>query len=82
MYHDAKPVHQHLFLVHPKTVAEIKVEVEKILQIGFIYLIPLTDWVLNVIPNMNKHGMIWVCVDYQDMNHTFPKDNYLTSFIS
>ena len=48
---------------------------------GFIYPIPLTEWVSNPVPVDKKQGTIRVCVDYHDFNATYPKDNYLTSFI-
>ena len=56
-------------------------EVEKLLKSGFIYAIPLTEWVSNIVPVTKKHGTIRICVDYRDLNHACPKDNYLTPFI-
>jgi len=67
--------------VHPKKVAAIKAEVEKLLHSGFIYMVPLTDWVSNIVPVMKKQGTIRVCVDYRDVNQACPKDNYPTPFI-
>ena len=81
MYPDVKPVHQRLHHVHPKKAATIKAEVEKILRAGFIYPIPLTELVSNIVPVMKKQGTIRVCVDYQDVNQACPKDNYPTPFI-
>jgi hypothetical protein len=80
-YPDAKPVRQKLRPVHPKKVAAIKAEVEKLLKSGFIYLIPLTEWVSNLVPVAKKQGTIRVCVDYQELNKSCPKDNYPTPFI-
>jgi hypothetical protein len=76
-YPDAKPVRQKLHPVHPKKFAAIKVEVEKLLKSGFIYPVPLTQWVSNLVPVAKKQGTIRVCVDYQDLNKACPKDNYL-----
>lgn len=42
-------VQKHLRLVHPKKVVAIKVEVEKIMLASFIYPIPLTDWISNIV---------------------------------
>jgi hypothetical protein len=36
-YPDAKPIHKYLRLVHPCKAAAIKLEVEKLLKVGFIY---------------------------------------------
>jgi len=67
--------------VHAKKADAIKAEVEKFLHSSFIYLVPLTDWVSNVVPVMKKQGMIRVCVNYRDVNQACPKDNYPTPFI-
>ena len=52
-YPMAKPVMQKLRQVHPRKVAAIKAEIEKLLKAGFIYPVPLMEWVLNVVP-VNK----------------------------
>jgi hypothetical protein len=59
----------------------IKVEVEKLLKYSFIYPIPLTKWVSNIIMVAKKQGKIHVCVDYRDINKACPKDNYPMLFI-
>eukprot|EP00253_Pinus_taeda_P019382 PITA_19382 len=81
MYPDVKPVQQQLRQVHSKKAATIKAEVEKLLHAGFIYPVPLTDWVSNIVPVMKKKGRIRVCIDYRDVNQACPKDNYPTPFI-
>jgi hypothetical protein len=80
-YPDAKLVRQKLRPVHPKKIAAIKVEVEKLLKSGFIYPVPLTECVSNLVPVAKKQGTIRVCVDYRDLNKACPKDNYPTLFI-
>lgn len=80
-YLHAKSVRQWLRLVHPRKAAAIKGEVEKLLKAGFIYPIPLIDWVSNIVPGTKKQGMIHVSMDYRDLNHACPKDNYPTPFI-
>jgi hypothetical protein len=80
-YPDAKPVWQRLHPVHPRKVAAIKLEVEKLLKAGFIYPVALTDWVSNLVPINKKQGTIRVCVDYRDINKACPKDNFPTPFV-
>jgi hypothetical protein len=80
-YPDAKPIRQRLLPVHPCKAAAIKLEVEKLLKVGFIYPVALTDWVSNLVPVNKKQGTIHVCVDYRDINKACPKDNYPTPFI-
>jgi hypothetical protein len=78
---DAKPVRQKLRPVHPKKFAAIKAEVEKLLRSSFIYPVPLTEWVSNLVSVAKKQGTIHVCVDYRDLNKACPKENYPTPFI-
>jgi hypothetical protein len=48
-YPGVKPVRQKLRPVHPKKTTAIKAEVEKLLKSGFIYPVPLTEWVSNIV---------------------------------
>ena len=81
MYPNVKPVRQQLCPVHPKKAVAIKEEVENILCVGFIFPVPLTEWVSNIIPVMKKQGTIRACVNYWDVNISCLKDNYPTPFI-
>jgi hypothetical protein len=80
-YPDAKPIWQRLRVVNPRKDPAIKVEVEKLLNVGFIYLVSLTEWVSNLILINKKQGTICVCMDFQDLNKACPKDNFMTPFI-
>jgi len=53
-YLDAKLVRQCLCAVHLKKDATIKAKVEKLLHVGFMYPIPLINWVSNIFPVMKK----------------------------
>jgi hypothetical protein len=80
-YPDSKPVRQHPRAVNPQKAPAIKAEVEKLLNVGFIYPVPLTEWVSNPIPINKKQGTIYVCMDFHDLNKDYPKDNFSTPFI-
>jgi hypothetical protein len=80
-YPDAKPVRQKLRPVNPKKTTTIKIEVEKLLNAGFIYPIHLTQWVSNPVSVNKKQGTIRVCTDFRDLNKACPKDNFPTKFI-
>jgi hypothetical protein len=67
--------------VNPRKFPAIKVEVEKLLNAGFIYLVPLTEWVSNPVPVDKKKGTICVCMYFRDLNKAFPKDNFPMPFI-
>ena len=57
-YPDAKPIRQKLHPIHPRKFATIKAEIEKLLKACFIYPIPLTDWISNVVPVTKKQRTI------------------------
>jgi hypothetical protein len=80
-YPNDKPVRQHLRVVNPRKTPAIKVEVEKLLNVGFIYPVPLTEWVSNPIPIDKKQGTLCACMDFRDLNKACPKDNFPTPFI-
>lgn len=60
-YPDAKNIFQKLCPMHPWKIVTIKVEVEKLLKVGFVYPISLEEWVSNISPIMKKHGTIHIC---------------------
>ena len=78
---NAKPVHQRLRVVNPRKAPAIKADIEKLLKGGFIYPIPLIEWVLNPIIVHKKQGVIRICTNFHDLNHACPKDNFPTQFI-
>ena len=53
-YVGAKSVRKKLHQIHPKKAVAIKAEVEKLLRAGFIYPVPLTEWVSNIVPVTKK----------------------------
>jgi hypothetical protein len=80
-YADVKPVRQRLRAVNPRKAPTNKVEVEKLLNVDFIYPFPLTEWVSNLVPMNKKKGTIRVCMEFHDLTKSFPKDNFPTPFI-
>jgi hypothetical protein len=43
--------------------------------------VALTDWVSNLVLVNKKQGTIQICIDYRDINKSFPKENYPTPFV-
>ena len=80
-YPIAKPVRKKLRQVHPQKFVAIKEEIEKLMKAGFIYPMPLTKWVLNVVPVDKKKGTIRVYIDFRDLNKACPKENFPTPHI-
>jgi len=80
-YPNAKHVQKKLRPVNLRKATTIKAEVEKLLNAGFIYPIPLTEWVSNLVPFDKKQGNLRLCMDFRDMIKECPKDNFPTPFI-
>ena len=67
--------------MNPRKAPAIKAEIEKLLKVGFIYPVPLIEWVSNPVPIDKKQRTIWMCTDFRDLNKACPKDKFPTSFI-
>ena len=80
-YPNAKPIRQCLHAVNPRKAPSIKAEIEKLLKAGFIYLVPLIEWVSNPILMDKKQGAIHICTNFHDLNRAYPKYNFRTPFI-
>ena len=80
-YPTTKPTRKKLRKVHPWKSATIKAETEKLLKDGFIYPIPLMEWVSNVVLVNKKQGTIRVCIYFRYLNKACPKDNFPTPHI-
>ena len=80
-YPTIKPVRQKLRQVHPWKSAAIQAKIKKLLKAGFIYPVPLTEWVSNIVPVNKKKGTIRVCIDFRYLNKACPKDNFPTPHI-
>jgi hypothetical protein len=78
---DITPVHQKQQQLHPSKAAAIKAEIDKLRAVGFIYPIAYTSWVSNLVPVNKKQGTIHVCMEFRDLNHACPKDNFPMPFI-
>ena len=77
-YPGAKQVLQKLGKLHPWKATTIKEEIEKLLKDGFIYHVPLTKWVSNIVPFNKNEGTIRFYIDFWDLNRACPKDNFPT----
>ncbi|CAL8136643.1 unnamed protein product [Prunus armeniaca] len=71
-----KPVVQPRRNFHPEIEKQIKVEIEKLLAIGFIKPIKHPTWLANIVPVKKKIGVIRICTDYRDLNRACPEDEF------
>ena len=58
---DAKPVQQRPYDMNPKYEMIVKEEIDKLLDVGFIYEIKHTEWVSPIVSITKKNGKIRVC---------------------
>jgi hypothetical protein len=59
-----------------EVLVEVKKEVEKMLEAGFIRPCRYAEWISSVVPVQKKDGRWRVCVDFRDLNRATPKDEY------
>eukprot|EP00253_Pinus_taeda_P034425 PITA_34425 len=69
-YEKSKLIRQKLWPVNHRKRETIKAEVEKLLKVGFIYPIPLMDWVSNPAPIDKKQGTIRISIRLEDQHKT------------
>jgi hypothetical protein len=55
---------------------EVKKEIEKMLEAGFIRPCRYAKWISSIVPVQKKDGRWWVCVDFRDLNRATLKDEY------
>ena len=72
-----RPIRKKLFQVHPRKYATIKAEVEKTLKDSFFYIVHLTEWVSNIVPERKKQGTIRVFINFWDLKKDCPKTIFL-----
>jgi hypothetical protein len=59
-----------------EVLVEVKKEVEKMLEAGFIRPCRYAEWISSVVLVQKKDGRWRVCVDFRDLNKATPKDEY------
>jgi len=59
----------------------VKEELQKILNVNFIYLISDSRWVSPLVIVPKKNGKWRVCIDYKELNKATLKDHFLLPFI-
>jgi len=74
--HGARPVKQTQRRFRPELISQIEVEVNKLIQAGFIREVKYPTWISNIVPVKKKNGQMRVCVDFRDLNNAYPKDDF------
>jgi len=71
-----RPFQQPARQMKAEVLEEVKKEVQKMLDAGFIRPCRYAEWISCVVPVQKKHGRWRVCVDFRNLNRTTPKDEY------
>lgn len=62
--------------MHPQVALLVKVELEKLLDVGFIRPIDYPEWISNLVPVSKPDCSIRICTDFRDINKACPKDDF------
>jgi hypothetical protein len=72
-----QPFQQRARQMKAEVLEEVKKEVEKMIEAGFIRTCRYAEWISSIVPIQKKDGRWRVCVDFRDLKRATPKDEYL-----
>jgi hypothetical protein len=59
-----------------EVLADVKKEVERLLDANFIQPCRYAEWISNIVPVYKNNGKMRVCIDFRDLNRATPMDGY------
>ncbi|TYK16284.1 uncharacterized protein E5676_scaffold21G00550 [Cucumis melo var. makuwa] len=71
-----RPIKQAQRRFRPELISQIEVEVNKLIEVGFIHEVKYLKWIANIVPVRKKNGQLRVCVKFRDLNNACPKDDF------
>ena len=77
-----KPVRQKERRMNPQLQLVVKAELERLVQVGFVKPVEITDWVLPMVIVKKKNRKLRVCIDYRMLNSSTQKDHFPLPFIT
>eukprot|EP00253_Pinus_taeda_P022646 PITA_22646 len=78
---DARPIRQPQRRLNPHLKDGVKAELQKLLDVNFIYPISDSKWVSPLVVVQNNNGKWRICVDYRELNKATQKDHFPLPFI-
>jgi hypothetical protein len=78
---NARPVRQPQRRMNPNLKEIVKEELQKLLNVNFIYPISDSQWVSPLVIVPKKNGKWRVCIDYRELNKATLKDHFPLPFI-
>ena len=77
----ARSIRQKERKMNPRLQLLVKVELERLLNAGFIKPVEITDWVSPMVLVKKKNGKLRMCVNYRKLNACTQKYNFSLPFI-
>jgi hypothetical protein len=72
-----KPYKQpHRMIYKDEVLADVKKEVERLIEANFIRPCIYAEWISNIVPIYKKNEKMRVCIDFRDLNRATPMDGY------
>ena len=71
-----RPFQQRARQMKAEILEEVKKEIEKMLNAGFIRPCRYAEWISSIVPVQKKDGRWRVAIDFRDLNRATPKDEY------
>ncbi|KAK1614119.1 hypothetical protein QYE76_019636 [Lolium multiflorum] len=71
-----RPYQQRARQMKAEVLEEVKKEIKKMLDAGFIRPCRYAEWISNVVPVQKKDGRWRVAIDFRNLNSATPKDEY------
>ena len=78
---DTRPIRQPQRRLNPHLKDIVKDELQKLLDVNFIYLIFDSKWVSPLVVVPKKNGKWRICVDYRELNKATQKNHFTLPFI-
>lgn len=72
----AKPYKKKLRKMHPQVALLVKVELQKLLDVGFIRPIDYVEWISNLVLVTKPTGGIRICTDFRDLSKAYAKYDF------
>ena len=77
----ARPFRQNERMMNSQLQSLVKAELKRLLKVGFIKPMEITDWILPMVLVKKKNGKLRVCVDYRKLNAYIQNDKFSLFFI-
>ncbi|KAL0453575.1 UNVERIFIED_CONTAM: Transposon Tf2-12 polyprotein [Sesamum latifolium] len=79
--HGSHPIKQSQRVLCSNLIPCIEIEVNKLIDAGFIREVKYPTWISSIVSVKKKNGQIRICVDFRDLNKVCLKDDFLLPII-